>query len=189
MLKWLPRGTIYKATSGLIEKDSSGQIIDYRAPSEQCTRNAGPIPEGKYYLKLRIARPKYARDDGTRRCNLRPAGAIQRIPRKGDPTRGPKRSEAGKCEPFWANWGWHRIRLEPANTKTANACRPRRGGFYLHDSSKGYTHGCIEVEGAFFTKLIKFAKTSKQSRMVVTVAYKTSITYGGTYVPPAAAGT
>jgi hypothetical protein len=28
-----------------------------------------------------------------------------------------------------------------------------RGGFYIHDSAKGYTHGCIEVEPRFFNVL------------------------------------
>jgi hypothetical protein len=96
--------------------------------------------------------------------------------------------QAGMCEPYWANWGWHRVQLQPADARTARACSPARGGFYLHDSTKGYTHGCIEVEGAFFDRLIRLARTGRQSRMSLKVAYKTSTTDGGTLATPAARG-
>jgi hypothetical protein len=188
---WWPDGRKFKATSGLIEKvpDAAGRphIVDHQKPTEQCVRNAGPIPEGTYYLELQIDPRKYAVDDGTSRCNLRAAGPIQHIPRGGDPTRVPKGMHAGWCEDNWANWGWRRVRLEPADTKTAKACSPTRAGFYLHDSTKGYTHGCVEVEGAFFDRLIKFAPMAKQPRMRLTVKYTTASTYGGTHIPATAA--
>ena len=150
ILTWLPDGQKFKATSGLIERveDAGGKarIVDHRVPAQQCVPDAGPIPQGTYYLEVRLDPRKYARDDGTSRCNLRPAGPIQYIPRGGDPTRGPKGAEAGDCEDHWANWGQHRVALKPADTRTAKSCSPARGGFYLHDSTKGFTHGCIEVE-------------------------------------------
>jgi hypothetical protein len=185
-LTWKPGGHRYRATSGLVEEailpGGIRSLTDHRIPSQQCVRDRGPIPEGNYYLQARLDPQKYARDDGTNRCNLRAAGPIQHIPRGGDPALGPRGMRAGRCEPFWANWGWRRVQLQPADARTARACSPARGGFYLHDSTKGYTHGCIEVEGAFFDRLIRFARTGRQSRMLLKVAYRTPTTDGGTRV-------
>ena len=44
----------------------------------------------------------------------------------------------------WANWGNNRVRFEPADVITKNKCKTNRGEFYLHDSVKIYSHGCIE---------------------------------------------
>lgn len=63
----------------------------------------------------------------------------------------PRGQAAGTCEIYWANWGYNRIRLESADEKTRKACGGKRGGFYIHDSTKGYSHGCIEVEPVFFS--------------------------------------
>jgi hypothetical protein len=170
-LRWMPNGPSYPATSGLPE---------HQRPADQCLPDAGPIPKGTYYLQLHVESHKYATDDGTSRCNLTVGEGIQYIPRGGDPANAPKGALAGKCEPYWANWGWRRVRLEAADTVTARACMPRRGGFYIHDSSKGYSHGCIEVDSSFFTKLMNFASHTRQRRMLLKVSYKTSTTYGGT---------
>jgi hypothetical protein len=71
--------------------------------------------------------------------------------------------------------------MEPADVKKRQACDPRRGGFYLHDSVKGYSHGCIEVEGLFFESLRKFAGGTRQSHMVLRVKYAPDrVTNGGT---------
>ena len=57
--------------------------------------------------------------------------------------------------------------LNLPNQKTVNACRPRRGGFYIHDSTKGYSHGCIEVEGSFFSTL----RATTSRRLTIEVKY------------------
>jgi hypothetical protein len=142
---WRGNGS-FRATSGLPV---------YQHPQYQCLGDAGPIPEGTYTMSLQEdSRP--ARDDGTHTCNLAVSSKVQTIPRGTD---------AGECEPIWANWGRRRIRLNPANPATAAKCRPRRGGFYIHDSSKGYTHGCIEVDGAFFETLRTFVSAIRQQRI------------------------
>lgn len=87
----------------------------------------------------------YAQDDGTGTCALKPASAMQYVPR------GPV---AGACEVFWANWGHRRVRLHPADASTRARCGSSRSGFYIHDSTKGYSHGCIEVEGIFFNHFV-----------------------------------
>jgi hypothetical protein len=60
----------------------------------------------------------------------------------------------------------------------------KRGSFYIHSSHKGYTHGCIEVQETFFTKLKEFhSKHPKVAHLVVRVHYDAvnTDTYGGTY--------
>lgn len=163
VLSWKGYGS-FKATSGM----KGNQL-----PEKQCEKEIGPVPEGNYYIPL--IEGDYAQDDGKGICQLKPSWQIQRIPR------GPK---AGSCEPFWANWGNNRVRFEPADTKTKNACRPHRSGFYLHDSVKGYSHGCIEIEEEFFTELRKYLKTKRKNKLLLKIQYvKGRPTNGGTLKP------
>lgn len=145
-LTWEGQG-VFKATSGM--EDAQFSIF-------QCTPDKGPIPHGEYYLSLKTT--GQAKDNGKDTCNLSPSSGVQTIPRG---------STAGACEEFWINWGNNRVRLEPANKTTKNICtimgyKTNRGGFYLHDSTKGYSHGCIEIESLFFSKLRAFIKTKKK---------------------------
>ncbi len=177
--------TVYKATSGLVDFDDKGNVQDHRKSAEQCKKSEGPIPNGKYYLLLKIeARNKgYARNPDPDWCSLRPSPLIQRIPRGGNATAAVRGAAANACEATFANWGWNRVGLKAADSKTRNACTPRRGSFYLHDSTKGFTHGCVEVEGRFFIKLRRFALSGKLTKMYLTVKYKYASTYGGTRKP------
>jgi len=154
----------YAATSGL---------PGWQRPSEECVADAGPTPQGLYRVLLMID-SNTAMDDGTGRCALKPAPRIQRIPRG---------IAAGECEPYWANWGYNRVAFVAANAPTLNACAPRRGGFYLHDSTKGYSHGCIEVENGFFTRLYQYVPVSTKKFLPLQVQYEQSTTNGGTKVP------
>ncbi|WP_151637642.1 L,D-transpeptidase family protein [Noviherbaspirillum aerium] len=158
-LHW--NGVRFKATTG---------FKGFQHPTHQCTPEYGPIPEGVY--KVFLWKKGLAKDDGNNRCNLAPTWGIQQNPRG---------EAAGKCEPFWANWGQNRARMEPADVKTQQACKPSRGGFYLHDSTKGYSHGCIEVEGTFFHSLRHYAGATRQSYLVLRVKYVSGRpTNGGT---------
>jgi hypothetical protein len=54
-------------------------------------------------------------------------------------------------------------------SRSGSSKAPDRDGFYLHDSYKGYSHGCVEVgdseEGkAFFDYLIEYATSSKSKQ-------------------------
>ncbi|MBO9356839.1 DUF2778 domain-containing protein [Bordetella petrii] len=69
------------------------------------------------------------------------------------------------------DWGSKRARLEPADAATRNRCAPARGGFYLHDSTKGYSHGCIGVEGRIFPLLRTYARGSRSATMIIKVEY------------------
>lgn len=158
---WAGHG-IFNASSGLPYLQNS---------SEMCNSNGGPLPEG--YYKVFLTEMGTALDDGKGVCNLQPAWGIQSIPRG---------AAAGRCEPRWANWGVNRARMEPADSKTKNRCSPvMRGGFYLHDSVKGFSHGCIEVDKVIFSKLRSFHKQTKKQFLIVKVIYsKDGVTYGNT---------
>lgn len=160
VLTWNGSGK-FKATTGL---------PGYQFPKNHCLKDSGPIPEGVY--RVLVTDRGAAKDDGTGQCNLSPGWGIQTIPRGAD---------AGSCEVYWANWGRNRARLEPADIKTRHACTPVRGGFYLHDSTKGYSHGCIEVEPRFFAILRSRAKGSLRGYFILKVKYVIGIiTNGGT---------
>ena len=161
VLSW--GGRRFKATSGL---------PGWQMPQNQCLPDQGPIPEGFYRFSIKDAGS--ARDDGTQQCRLTPAAGIQTIPRG---------EAAGLCEPYWANWGRNRVRLEAADVKTRQACKPARSGFYLHDSTKGYSHGCIEVEPAFFQALHGHVVTTGKQSLALRVQYVADrATNGGTRV-------
>ena len=145
---------------------------NYQYAKFQCVKNNGPVPEGLYYVPLIMG--DMAEDDGSETCRLKPSWRIEEIPRGG---------LAGKCEIYWANWGYNRVRFEPANLSTKIKCSPQRNGFYLHDSTKGYSHGCIEVEDRFFNQLRRFAKNKSKNRLTMRVVYSDQIkTNGGTKI-------
>lgn len=157
-LTWSGHG-VFKATSGM---------TGYQLPELQCTPERGPVPEGHYYVPLIVGGK--AEDDGSGICQLKPSWQLQKIPRGAD---------AGICEPYWANWGKNRIRIVPGDPVTKNKCKPHRGGFYLHDSTKGYSHGCIEVEQRFFDVLRRFIRHTKKKKLLLRIQYKSGLTTNG----------
>ncbi|WP_459615758.1 DUF2778 domain-containing protein [Bordetella sp. 2513F-2] len=162
VLAWNGHGK-FRASSGL---------PDHQSPEHFCVRDFGPIPEGLY--RVLLTDRGTAQDDGRGVCNLSAAWGMQTIPRG---------AAAGDCEPYWANWGYNRARMEPADAATRNRCAPIRGGFYLHDSSKGYSHGCIEVEGRIFPLLRTYVRTYRRDSLIVKVEYVPGrSTNGGTHV-------
>lgn len=171
-LTWKSKGKTYKASSGLIPEKPGD--TDWRESKYMCVVDHGPIPEGKYSLGTFIDPQKYSKDNGSGTCDLRASGYIQQIPRG---------AMAGECEQYWINWGNNRVALEPEDAAARHGCNPGRGGFYIHDSVKGYTHGCIEVQTAFFNDLYSYASTSKRKRLTLKVKYTHQSTYGGTKVP------
>lgn len=164
ILKWNDKGLAFKATSGM---------KGHQMPGEQCVPDAGPVPEGEY--KIYISDHGMAKDDGRGICALKPSWGIKEIPRG---------AKAGMCEPYWANWGKNRARMEPANETTKRRCAPiARGGFYLHDSIKGYSHGCIEVDTKIFGHLRKYHSASKKQTIILQVKYAVGRgTNGGTKI-------
>jgi hypothetical protein len=74
--------------------------------------------------------------------------------------------------------------MEPADNNTKNLCAPTmRGGFYLHDSVKGFSHGCIEVETKIFKHLRDYYSSTKKQSVILKVKYIAGrTTNGGTKI-------
>lgn len=72
-----------------------------------------------------------------------------------------KKDDNGKTHNSSA-WGSNRVRLNII--KIYNGDAKHRNGFYLHDSVKGFSHGCIEVDTAFFKRLCLFAAEQSQKK-------------------------
>lgn len=173
-LHWNGHGT-FKATSGM---------PGHQKPRAQCDRDRGPVPEGMYSFSLeedktatfgRLGPVGLARIDDEE-CILVPSHKIQKIPRG---------NWAVGCEPYFAAWGLSRVRLKPVETK----CGKARDGFYIHDSSKGFSRGCIEVETKFFDELrayiegMRSRRTKKRNHLYLKVRYVPEReTNGGTKV-------
>jgi len=165
-LQWPGQG-IFRASSGVPTRQSSAL---------QCDPEGGPIPEGSYFVLLG-EEPKIPIP--TPDCQIAPAWKVQRIPWG---------AEAGACAPYWALWGQNRVRLTRVQSSPRRPCPTPRGGFYIHDSTKGYTHGCIEVEPRFFEVLRHVIGTMhsphgrSRDRLYLWVKYLPGqTTNGGTY--------
>lgn len=160
--------SIYKATSGMAGHQSADQ---------QTTRDAGPVPEGTYSLTLKIAGTARVLD--VKKARLDTNQGIQSLDGMPAPD--------GKV--YWSQaWGLNRVRLNALRIDNPKA--RHRGGFYLHDSTKGYTHGCIEVDTRFFARLRQMAEdeaANKKGRkmLILKVKYptRTESTYGATDLP------
>ncbi|HKU43775.1 MAG TPA: hypothetical protein VJR89_36700 [Polyangiales bacterium] len=148
---WRGHGT-FRASSGLPQ---------LQHPNQQCTEG-GPVPEGTWsFLTKYDRRPAQLKNDGS--CELKPSKLIQDIP-SWDPF--------DPCSNVYEAWGYHRVRLEPHDDRTRLVCKATRDGFYLHDSRKGYSHGCIEVEGNFFYELRVYShRPQRADRLIIQVRY------------------
>lgn len=184
-LTWVTNGNkSYKATSGmplLVDLELMKEV-DGRNAKFQYDKSGGPCPEGSYRVPVfdngvsqvigrNVARnaPKAERDFY---CDLAATheGGIQEIPEFGQ----------GNCDNFqYAGWGRHRLRMFKVSIKY-----PNRDNFYIHDSTKGYSHGCIEVEGRFFDdlKLKMYSDINNRFELKLLIQYPspTATTDGGT---------
>jgi len=135
------KGT-FKATSGL---------TGHQSASEQTKSDMGPIPAGRYTFSIKLAGTAHVVD--VAHSTLDTKQGIESL----DDMPGPD----GKLYQSSA-WGHNRVRLNPQIIFNSKA--RHRGGFYLHDSTKGYSHGCIEVQPTFFTKLRSYAEQQAKER-------------------------
>lgn len=173
------KGSDYIVYDGdeIIWYDSKGNIIDkfagtsglpgYQNSSSQSIPNAGPIPEGNYKVNLSLSSNRMVEIDPNTGIIFAGDG-IQRIPKTFTTT-------SGSVEGYSA-WGNIRARLSPdSGTKTFG-----RSNFYLHNSHKGYSHGCIETTTRFFSKLINYSKNHTYIRVIVNYPTNNSSTLGNT---------
>ena len=172
----------WPATSGH-DSTLSDDGKDYQVPSQQCVSFEGPIPEGTYRLESFIVSKKMSYGVVGGACNLyRGPGGIQEVTTK---TKGT--DPGGSCIELW---GPNRVRLVAHDQVAQKACSGSRSGFYIHDSSKGGSSGCIEVGSGFFQQLRTWTKTNNpknrkkiSSPMLLVVKYYDKTTRGKTLKP------
>ena len=155
----------FKGTSGIKYGEN-----DYRNAEFQSKKDHGPVPEGWYSVNLKGKPWRVAKADYTSGEILsNPDGGIELLPEVFI-------TQSGRSI-IYPGWGTIRARLEPmAGTNTFG-----RSNFYLHNSSKGYSHGCIETSTTIFGYMIRY-KNSGHMNINVLVDYPTptSSTYGFT---------
>jgi hypothetical protein len=149
----------FKGTSGM---------PGYRQAQYQGVKNAGPTPEGKYSINLKPALRVAKADPNTGELVSNPEGGIESIPETFTTRNGEIYTYPG--------WGTIRAKLDPdPQTNTQG-----RYAFYLHDSQKGYTHGCVECEQDFFDILLDYQKENNLIEVQVDYETPATSTYGGT---------
>jgi hypothetical protein len=77
--------------------------------------------------------------------------------------------------------GKNRAHLEPVKVTGATSKERDNNSYYLHDSQKGYTHGCTEVDGKLFDQLKDF-RSQGNTKIDVIIDYPAANhkTNGGT---------
>jgi RHS repeat-associated protein len=149
---------------GFQDKDKTGK------------RELGPIPVGDYSVNLVQDPERVAKHI---RGAMIPGVGIEQIPTSTKPES--EKEDYGRPwneEPSYdfRNWGTWRARLELKKPG-------ERTSFYLHNSTKGYTHGCIETCDELLDEMKKL-RTSGQKALDVRVSYLDKTTNGGTLIVP-----
>lgn len=152
----------YPATSGL----ENLQIAKYESIKYAC------IPEGEYRVdltknflsKARILHSKNSRT-GDDEYDLYSSTGVQLIPWY----------DSKFPNVTFPGWGQWRARLEKVTTKSNNSQTRTRDNFYLHDSYKGYSHGCVETYTELYYDMAHWKKQGISSILLV-VEYPNSET-------------
>jgi len=129
----------YKATSGASGiNDANGQ--PYQQSNLQNEIDKGPCVGGKYSINLTLpCRTSTKKSDGSLNWSL----GITTLP-----------WEDGS---LYLGWGQWRAAFEPDAATAANIkANNRTGGFFLHDSYKGESHGYVEVESTLYQDIIDY---------------------------------
>ena len=162
----------YKATSGLNNATTTtGATINCQYAKYQNVRNGGPTPEGHYYINLKPDPNKIANVDPKTGQLLRsPDGGIEKVPNYY------QREDGLYCT--YSEWGEHRAKLEPVSV--TGASNRDNNSFYMHDSEKGFTHGCIEIEKQFFNDLMEYGDDHSKIDVIIEYPSPDHNTNGGT---------
>ena len=161
----------YKSTSGYAN-EFYGE--DFRNSKYQHIPNLGPTVEGKYQLKL---------GDGSIKKAKTHKGALIRA---NDGIESLTEIDSVDNDAILQSWGEKRIRMQkvdvkqPVDNESGEISERDLDSFYFHDSKKGHTSGCHEIESQFFDDLQEHSKKGNK-KIEVKVEYKANqSTYGGT---------
>lgn len=157
----------FASTSGYAEYDENGDVIEsYQKAEYQFLENLGPTPEGVYEINLEPSPTRHAKIIGN-----------QYIPNNLGGIEMTEYEENG-IRYSSSDWGHFRARLTPISVN--RKIKRNIKSFYLHDSKKGYTHGCIEVESLLFDFLINYREDKSSIKLKVQYPSLNHITNGGT---------
>jgi hypothetical protein len=139
----------------------AGPLFDPQHARYQAVKDHGPIPAGLFSFPLKLGGTATAHM-GAHGVELDKREGIEQLPR------------------YWTvhgveyenrAWGPDRVRLSVEHIDDPQARGSRTGGFYLHDSTKGYSHGCIEVDQQFFVRLRRLVSSGDAGRLYLRVRY------------------
>ena len=151
----------YNATSGNIVERYDGGFNDYQEAKYQNLRDKGPTPEGSYYINLKVDPEREVRMNSNKQFLKSPEGGIESLVFT-NPDTG--------MRSYYPAWGKNRASLTPVKVTGAKNSERDNNSYYFHDSEKGYTHGCTEVETSLFTQL-KDYRNAGNLRIDVLVKY------------------
>ena len=140
---------VFNATSGFMNEKNNR---NYQSAEYQTFENAGPTPEGLYHVNLKPDPSRHAgryqNADGTFDYKKSPDGGIEQLSYD-------EPNDQGEMV-HWSSsdWGEQRAALTPDEVTGATNSQRDNNSYYFHDSHKGYTHGCIEVESSLFNMLV-----------------------------------
>jgi len=155
----------FKATSGYKGLDTKGTYWNLQKAKYQNVRNGGPTAEGTYHINLKPDPNRVAETDTkTGALKKNPSGGIEKIP---DFVENPNKRGYGWT---YEEWGKNRASLTPDKVTGATNEERDNNSYYFHDSQKGYSHGCTEVETELFNKLNDYRKAG-HDRIDVIVKY------------------
>lgn len=135
----------------------------------QNLEDLGPLPEGNYSLDLTLNPNRIAEHYEVSGETKRGFG-IQKLPSNYINSKG--------YYIDYSNWGNTKARLTMISGNSYG-----RDNFYIHNSTKGYSHGCLEVGSGFFPKLIEYAQHYNTIILKVQYPSSNSPTLGNTWKP------
>ena len=157
----------YKATSGMNNTiktttfpngQTKQEVVNTQQAKYQRISNVGPTPEGKYKINLEPSPDRVAEANlKTGELKRNPEGGIEKIPKF---VANPDKPGYGWT---YNDWGENRAKMDPIIVTGATSQERDLSSFYLHDSQKGYSHGCTEVEGELFDKLKEYREAGNTS--------------------------
>ena len=170
--------TIYEGKEGNTKKSkvitesngTSGYQQVAEAQTDRSPNNPGPTPEGDYKIDL-TPDPNRIVSVDPESGGTNPGKGIEKLPSK-------VLLNGGQTMTY-GSWGTIRARLQkdPGNKRIGG------DNFYLHDSDKGYSHGCIEVsKSKIFGQLLKYRSSGiKSIRVKVKYPSPKTVTNGGSH--------
>lgn len=161
---------IYKGTSGAITVEKSdGELIykNYQNSANVGLKNLGPVPPGKFNINLKPSPFRYVEIGWeNNKPYTKPNIGLQIINWNENIN--------------YHGWGLWRARLEPIK----GSYMYDRNYFYMHDSYKGYSSGCIETETDLYYDLVNYWYNGYKSIEVWIEYENNTSTYGNTKMNP-----